>query len=400
MGRIRPSFTPLEPSSLRKLSGPTSPASPTSPRTPLHFPNLPSPRPKPPNAFNLKSQIAIEPPSIPMPWIWSCHKCHTRYLLGATRRCLHDGHYFCGGTTVDKVSGKVKKHKACVSEFDYSGWEDFGRWKRATTGQVVRAGNKHCEDECDFPSSCHWKEQHAVHKTELRFLDPSWLDQEPDNSSAKSKLTVQKSTGDYLGKLRKAAEKRATQVAKALLLPIEEEDQKASSYLETTPTLNGLGRHFPVMDFSSPKHGGNEGREPMEKPKINLSIPKDQQMSARLDSVWEDDVDMTDWVTQDARESPPVSPCTQPDAVEVPFDFKLEQDHCPQASLADDDDDDDDDSPISPMRSAWNWTAGDIGVALSPPASLVEDEIWEEQMEDEKADADMRWDKRGAYDSR
>ena len=382
MGRLRPSFTPLEPSSLRKPSGPTSPASPISPRTPLHFPNLPSPRPKPPNAFKLKRQIAIEPPPLPMPWIWSCHKCHTRYLLGVTRRCLHDGHYFCGGTTVDKFSGKVKKHKACISEFDYSGWEDFGRWKGATTGQIVRPGNKHCEDECDFPSSCHWKEQHAVQKTEIGFLDPRCLDKEPENSSAKSKLTVQKDTGNYIGKLRRAAEKRATQVAKVLLLPIEEEDQNPLSSLDTTPTLNGLGLHFPVMDFSSPKTDGKESRGLMEKPQIRLAIPKSPQISARLDKVWEDDVDMTDWITQDGRESPPISPCARQDTNQVPFDFRLEQDHGPQASLADDD------SPISPMRSgAWNWTAGDIGVAFSPPALPVEDEVWEEeQMENEVRD--------------
>lgn len=277
----------------------------------------------------------------------------------------------------------MKKHKACISEFDYSGWEDFGRWKRATTRQTVRPGNKHCEDECVFPSSCHWKEQHAVQKTELGFLDPSCLDKESESSSAKGKLTVQKDSGNYIGKLRRAAEKRATQVAKAILLPIEEEDQNPLSSLDATPILNGLGLHFPAMDFSSPKNGGNESRELMEKPQINLAIPKSPQMSARLDNVWEDDVDMTDWITQDGTESPPISPCAQSDADEVPFDFRLEQDHSPQASLADDD------SPISPMRSAWNWTAGDIGVALSPPALPVEDEIWEEEMEDEISDGDM-----------
>lgn len=389
MGRFRPSFAPLEPSSLHRLSGPTSPASPTPPRTPLHFPNLPSPRTKPPNAFSLSDQISVEPPSIPLPWIWSCHKCHTRYLLGATRRCLNDGHYFCGGTTVDKISGKVKKHRACVSEFDYSGWDYFGRWKRATTGSVVRPGSKHCEDECNFPSSCHWKEQHAVQETKFGSLDPTCFDKEKDTSSAKGKLTVPKSAGRYISKLRRAAEKHTTQVAKTLLSPIEEEDPKASWSLDTRPKLNGLGLHFPVMDFSSSKNGVKESRELVDRPQINFAVLKSPQTSARVEKVWEDDVDMTDWITQDATESPPMSPCAQPDGVEVAFDFGLEHDQGPAVSLADDD------SPILPMRSAWNWTAGGIGIALSPPAVPAEKEAWEVEMEDEMDDADMQWTKEG-----
>lgn len=321
-----------------------------------------------------------------MPWIWSCHRCHTRYLLGATRRCLNDGHYFCGGTTVDKVSGKVKKHKACISEFDYVGWEDFGRWKRGRTGQIVRLGSsKHCEDECDFPSSCHWKEQHAVQETRSGFIDPSCLDKKPDTSLVKSKETVQKSSEKYIGKLRRAAEKHTAQVANALLAPIEEEeDQKESPPLNTMPKLNGLGLHCPVMDFSSSKNGFNASGEVAERPQMNLSIPDSPQMSARVENVWEDDVDMTDWITQDVTES-------SPDATEVPFDFRLEQDQDASESLADDD------SPISPMRSAWNWTAGGIGIALSPPALPVEDEIWDREMEEEMDDGDMLWDQEGKY---
>ena len=322
-----------------------------------------------------------------MPWIWSCHRCHTRYLLGATRRCLNDGHYFCGGTTVDKFSGKVKKHKACISEFDYIGWEDFGRWKRERNGQFCRPGSsKHCEDECDFPSSCHWKEQHAVQETRSGFLDPSCLDKKPDTSSVKNKQTVQKTSEKYIGKIKSAAEKHTAQVAKALLAPIEEEeDLKVSSSLDTMPKLNGLGLHFPVMDFSSSKDGFNASGQVAERPQMNLSIPDSPQMSARVENVWEDDVDMTDWITQDVTES-------SPDAAEVPFDFRLEQDQDAPASLADDD------SPISPMRSAWNWTAGGIGIALSPPALPVEDEIWDREMEEEMDGGDMLWDQEGSMD--
>ena len=320
-----------------------------------------------------------------MPWVWSCHRCHARYLLSATRRCLHDGHYFCGGITVDKISRKVKKHRACISEFDYRGWEDFGRWKRATAGHVV--SSKHCEDECIFPSSCHWTEHHAVQETKSKNIDPSCLDMESDTSSVKGTSTDQTSTGNHIGKLGKAAEKRTTQAAKALLPPIEEEEQKAASPLGTTPSLNGLSLHFPVMDFSSPKNDANEGGELVDKTQMKLLIPKSPQTSGRVDKVWEEDVDMTDWITQDACDSSPVSPCAPPDAAQVSFDFRLEAEPGAPASPADDD------SPISPMRSAWSWTAGGIGIALSPPALPVEEEIWEEEMDDEMDDGNMLWDR-------
>lgn len=285
-----------------------------------------------------------------MPWIWSCHKCHTRYLLGATRRCLQDGHYFCGGSTVNKISGKVKKHRACVSEFDYSGWEDFSAWKRATTGQITRRGSKHCEDECNFPSSCHWKEEHAAQETRIAYYNNTRLDKEPDVSLVERRLTDQKDTEDYIGKVRKAVERRRKQPGGAILTTIEEEDQTASSFLDATPRLNGLGLHCPVMDL------GNSQTETV--------APKGLQMLARVDRVWEEDVDMTDWITDEATESPPISPCGQPEGIEVPFDFRLEQDEV------------DDDSPVSPIWGSWNWTASDIGVALSPADLSADGEMY------------------------
>ena len=176
MGGIKLSFVPSQPSSLRIISGPHSPASPLSPHhSRLHYSTRrnscahhmfsPSPR---------SQAIASCPPS-PMPWMWSCHKCRTHYLLGATRRCLHDGHYFCGGTTVDRITGRVKKHKACSSEFDYIGWKGFGGWKKDGFGGCSLVGQsrgKDCEHQCHFPSECHWKAKHAVQKDfDFDFLD-------------------------------------------------------------------------------------------------------------------------------------------------------------------------------------------------------------------------------------
>lgn len=318
-----------------------------------------------------------------MPWIWSCHKCHTRYLLGATRRCLVDGHYFCGGITVDKISGRLKKHRACISEFDYSGWADFGAWRSATTGQVVRRDSKHCEDECNFPSSCHWKEQQAYQEVGSGLPGPNGLDLEPGTFPVKGKLTVPKGSENYIGKSRSTSEKRAMEVAKVFLSPIEEEDQEASTCLDTRRRMNGLGFHFPVMEFSSSKNGVNKYPGLVDESQMNFSVPQSPQMSARVDKVWEDDVDMTDWITPDDVDSGSISPCAQPDAIQVPFDFKLEQDQRSSRNLADDD------STTSAMGNAWNWTAGGIGIALSPPALPVGDEMWEDEM----GDANVLWDK-------
>ena len=279
----------------------------------------------------------------------------------------------------------MKKHKACVSEFDYSGWEDFGKWKRVTTGLIVRSGSKHCEDECSFPSSCHWKGQHAVEETKFGFIDPSCLNNEPDTSSITGKMKVQRNTGNHIDKFGRTAEKDATQAAEEHLSSIEEEEQKTLWSLDTRPRLNGLGLHSPTMNFSSSKDGANESGEFVDRRQIHISIPKSPQMLARVENVLEEDVDMTDWITPNATEIPLISSCAELDSIEVAFDFGIEQDESARACT------DDNDSPISPMRSAWNWTAGGIGIALSTPTLMIEEESGDEETMEESDDADMLW---------
>ena len=369
MGRIRPSVVPIKPSGLRGLSGPTSPASPTSPRTPLYLPNVPNPLVKPTSGYNLGNRIAFELPSMPMPWIWSCHRCHTRYLLGTTRRCLQDGHYFCGGTTVDQISGKVKKHKACMSEFDYTGWEDFGRWKKTVTGQIAKFDAKNCEDECGFPSSCRWKEQYVVQKTGTAHTDPVCVEDEPEASSIKSRVAVPQASGDCMDKIGRTAGERTLQVARENSSRSAEGDQNVSPVLETTPNMNGLGLHSSTMDLSSYKNGAISSREAVENPQIELWTSKTPRMSVRADIVRVHDVDMTGWIIEDASEIRSISHCAHPEATTVPFDFRFEQDKGFATRLDDDDDDDvvDDNWVTSMKGSALNWTVGGIGVALSPP---------------------------------
>lgn len=98
----------------------------------------------------------------PQPWLWSCHHCHNRYPLGTTRRCLYDGHYFCGGTTVSPFTGKpIRRHRACRSEFDYRGWHEVRKRKGNLFGNRHRGrtASRSCETSCEYPTACHYKRQ-------------------------------------------------------------------------------------------------------------------------------------------------------------------------------------------------------------------------------------------------
>ncbi|KAI2486640.1 hypothetical protein Ptr902_00773 [Pyrenophora tritici-repentis] len=174
---LRISPAPFKPSLL------SIPPSPFSPRTPLTV-NLPSRYQSRQNDSAIYPQPAINAPPSPLSWVWSCHQCHRNYRLGVTRRCLDDGHEFCSGTTTIKNWRKstnprrAKKHRACGSEFDYSGWKTWGRWRRGGTknttlkqfnndpvvvSQTPSQGKKDCWNTCDYPSECRWGKKYGVH---------------------------------------------------------------------------------------------------------------------------------------------------------------------------------------------------------------------------------------------
>ena len=75
---------------------------------------------------------------------------------GATRRCLHDGHYLCSGTReVSRRSGRLKNSKSCSSEFDYAGWRAYSKWRKQISRKKL--GNVgETTDQCIFPSECRW----------------------------------------------------------------------------------------------------------------------------------------------------------------------------------------------------------------------------------------------------
>ncbi|KUJ08942.1 uncharacterized protein LY89DRAFT_788376 [Mollisia scopiformis] len=173
----RPWRIPLPPTRLQNSS-----ESPTSPASPLSPPSSTSPRsPKgpltAPPRLHLRTIIPSPPlpveylktaPSAPYPWIWRCHLCGSIYRLGATRRCLEDGHYFCslpspppspavptsedffsvlhssepssktGKEIIADLAANKKRSKSrrrkgtrgCRSEFDYAGWSKYNIWRR------------------------------------------------------------------------------------------------------------------------------------------------------------------------------------------------------------------------------------------------------------------------------
>jgi hypothetical protein len=117
--------------------------------------------------FHPNTASISPPPKKPLLWLWSCHLCKRRYPLGATRRCLEDGHIFCAGITEAKgVSQKAgrkvfKRHTPCSSEFDYLGWKAWGEWRRRqpTLQDILHYDmpwTRSCGEYCDFPSECRW----------------------------------------------------------------------------------------------------------------------------------------------------------------------------------------------------------------------------------------------------
>ncbi|KAK7533181.1 uncharacterized protein J3D65DRAFT_72945 [Phyllosticta citribraziliensis] len=187
------------------------PPSPFSPRMPITPPATPpkAQHMRPSNKRALSSPTT-PPPSAPLNWLWQCHVCYRAYPLGATRRCLDDGHYFCSGTTaVTKRKGKAshrraKRHRACASEFDYSNWKAWGEWRRseddllalhrkggdansededdgdamsvdsgyvsgsgdrASLPSQTKAQKKDCWNTCDYPSECRWGSQYGVQRS-------------------------------------------------------------------------------------------------------------------------------------------------------------------------------------------------------------------------------------------
>ena len=165
-----------------KSSNLAIPPSPFSPKFPIISPTSSS------QSSTILKPLLFSPTSAPPPepltWLWQCHMCRRSYPLGATRRCLDDGHTFCSSTTAVRGRGRnaktTKPHRSCASEFDYRGWEAWGEWRReeraiydactrsalspiqeifpvaVAAAMASRGASRNCWANCDYPSECHW----------------------------------------------------------------------------------------------------------------------------------------------------------------------------------------------------------------------------------------------------
>ncbi|KAL9613586.1 MAG: hypothetical protein Q9167_001868 [Letrouitia subvulpina] len=149
-------FAPLRPSNLRYVSDPEPPVTLLQTQRQHRRVSTSSPH------CNLSNNLTDfgNVPSSPLAWSWTCHLCSTSYALGVTRRCLHDGHVMCTGSSPTKQSKRrSKKNSTCLAHFDYTGWQKWGGWKKTLHDADVEVQKDHgpdCSKHCDFPSQCFW----------------------------------------------------------------------------------------------------------------------------------------------------------------------------------------------------------------------------------------------------
>jgi hypothetical protein len=236
----RPQFAPLQPSNLRFQWAPRSPASPLTPQCLT--------APSPPNTSidhgSPCSPTSDPPPPLPIPWIWSCHRCRMAYPLGVTRRCLDDGHFLCVGDTVTP-EGRVQRHNACHTEFDYDQWAVWGRWRRNKTrdGTVSTYTVKHCWYQCDFPSQCFHSPIVPSEKPEQSRVW-SWSREDVDRRAMTS--SPHKPSGLNLNQPGAAAQLRPP-----LLSPVEEESLESIAPPTSNNSLGIAGLGITMPDFTA-----------------------------------------------------------------------------------------------------------------------------------------------------
>lgn len=274
-----------------------------------------------------------------MPWVWTCHLCRSRYPLAATRRCLDDGHPFCAGTSIDRRNGRIKKHNACGSEFDYTGWKAYGDWRRSYNQEEKPDfvhGSKDCSKHCDYPSECRW--------TAKRAAKSSRLGDHVLSEDKRSKIT--------LAEVVKSAEQRTGQSTNRLS-PVKEEEEQSSS-----APPKGADLILPRLDFTGSTSNfvtfdsilGNSNNDAMD---VDLPEPSEPQITVKEVEVDPDN---------DTMDLDPLYKMSEPQITTKEFDFGFEQDSPAHGQT----------SPTSPRRNAWDWSIGGIGAALTL-ADMTED---------------------------
>ncbi|KAL9023021.1 MAG: hypothetical protein Q9196_007425 [Gyalolechia fulgens] len=228
---LRLDYTPTQPSHLRHAFTPRSPVSPLeSVAKRICFTKNTSYSNNLSDCASSTTSRTSNPPSSPYKWMWYCHQCRTGYELGVTRRCLIDDHQLCYGQPMKKRPKKgSKKNRACQSEFDYTGWQNYGAWKRAQNGQDPQEEvqpERNCVALCDWPSQCRWARkqklsvQESCHEAVPEVTPHA---QEECVATANEVATqTQKSSDSPISIIRTAAQRLSSQWT-SLLAPIEEE---------------------------------------------------------------------------------------------------------------------------------------------------------------------------------
>lgn len=235
----------FKPSNLRFPSGPRSPASPLMPLSPRQYPSARS------GGIPLLSPSRPPPPT-PQIWQWTCHLCKANYPLGATRRCLRDGHLFCTGSTVSKKHGVKKHHGACTSEFDYTGWRQQADWRREQLIFPDGHPSKDCWNNCDYPSECRWAStphdpNPKTHQASPTRTFATMLSSSPPTAAPAAESPTSSPRSDLLTKIRRVTERR-TQDLQAIVTNIND--------LSTPLITRFLPRLTPVAEFDeeNPPH--------------------------------------------------------------------------------------------------------------------------------------------------
>jgi hypothetical protein len=256
------------------------PPSPFSPKTPFSLISHP-----PPRLTKAYPTPEFPTPPSPLQWLWQCHQCRRTYSLGVTRRCLEDGHHFCAGTTTVKAwrkplrLGKVRRHRACASEFDYQGWKTWGRWRRSGQRDLIYHENssasssdssfstsseesaetqplsppaKDCWNVCDYPSECRWGKRFGIHTPITTTFPTIELPTPPPPYPAPSTTfegilkpenckEVKKEKTDFWGALVASATRRKSHPPGSPLASVSEESEGSSLVGEQPLLRDGDG---------------------------------------------------------------------------------------------------------------------------------------------------------------
>ncbi|KAL8694290.1 MAG: hypothetical protein Q9218_001058, partial [Villophora microphyllina] len=228
MVELKLNFAPARPSRLRHVDIPRSPASPLesiAKRLQYALPTVEEVR-------ETDSPTATkDPPPSPYKWMWYCHQCRTGYGVGVTRRCLIDDHVLCYGATIKRKSKRPKRVRACQSEFDYNGWQNWGAWKRSQAGNVSQH-ERNCFDNCDWPSQCRWapKQQEQPAGPTSKEIVQEAAHEAPATSSNAAVISEVQPTDNVFAKLSSATQKLASHWSSMLkLTPVEAEELGALS---------------------------------------------------------------------------------------------------------------------------------------------------------------------------